>query len=142
MKKQLPPLPSYYPRTTIVTLRIQIAGTVLLGGTYPHKNCIFFRSLNVWDIREGIELHQSSDSEHVARSPTYSTAEVLKNQGHRSPIVSVIVLTKEDDHFDDDFRPIQVHCRPCPNGISAFYKRLQSCIKLEAGIIPENCTKN
>lgn len=59
-------------------------------------------SINLWDLREANEHH----SGEIGRSPTYSTSEVLKESGHLWPIVSVIILTREDNY--DGFRPIQV----------------------------------
>lgn len=70
------------------------------------------RSICLWDLREPSTCHETtkeSQSGWTIRSPTYSTAEILRENGHSSKVVAIKLLTKiEEVSANHDFIPIQV----------------------------------
>ncbi|XP_063216273.1 cytoplasmic dynein 2 intermediate chain 1 isoform X2 [Bacillus rossius redtenbacheri] len=72
-------------------------------------------SVCVWDLREQPSHHKVvrvESSEWTIRSPTYTTAEILKSEGHLGPIVSLQPVIEADVQNDSsgmgEFSPLQV----------------------------------
>nr|CAD7255791.1 unnamed protein product [Timema shepardi] len=90
-------------------------------------------SVCIWDLREPSSYHTmvtaADQSQWIIRSPTYNTAEILREEGHLGPVVAlqpfIEAESKSDTYYSNELSPTQV-CSLEESGIIMVWTVIQS----------------